>query len=107
MAVCYNKLWKLLNDKGWKCKDLEANAQISRNVMTHLGKGQYVTMESMEKIYSVLGYSIGDVIRICSSKIRISEEALLWQRASFMIMLLEKKCITILKKNIGSFLNTF
>lgn len=62
MAVCYNKLWKLLIDKGWKRKDLEANAQVSHNVMTRLGKGQYVTMESMEKICTVLGCGIGDVM---------------------------------------------
>lgn len=33
MAVCYNKLWKLLIDKGWKRKDLEANAQVIGNDM--------------------------------------------------------------------------
>ena len=59
MAVCYNKLWNLLIDKGWKCKDLEANAPVSHNVMTRLGKGQYVTMESMEKICAALAAASG------------------------------------------------
>ncbi len=62
MAVSYNKLWKRLIDKGWKRKDLEAHALVSHNVMTRLGKGQYVTMESMEKICSVLNCDIGDVM---------------------------------------------
>ena len=62
MAVCYNKLWKLLIDKGWKRKDLEANAQVSHNVMSRLGKGQYVTMDSMEKICEALKCDIGDVM---------------------------------------------
>ena len=66
MAVGYNKLWKLLIDKGWKRKDLEANAQVSHNVMTRLGKGQYVTMESMERICAALGCGIGDVMEFVS-----------------------------------------
>ena len=69
MAVCYNKLWKLLIDKGWKRKDLEANAQVSHNVMTRLGKGQYVTMESMEKICAALDCGIGDVMEFSSKEI--------------------------------------
>ncbi len=68
MNVSYNKLWKLMIDKGWKRKDLEANAQISHNVMTRLGKGQYVTMESMEKICAVLNCDIGDVMEFISEK---------------------------------------
>ena len=68
MAVCYNKLWKLLIDKGWKRKDLEANAQVSHNVMTRLGKGQYVTMESMERICAALDCGIGDVMEFVSDK---------------------------------------
>ena len=62
MAVSYNKLWKILIDKGWKRKDLEARARVSHNVMTRLGKGQYVTMESMEKICAVLDCNIGDIM---------------------------------------------
>ena len=62
MAVSYNKLWKLMIDKGWKRKDLEAYAQVSHNVMTRLGKNQYVTMESMEKICSALKCDIGDIM---------------------------------------------
>ena len=68
MAVCYNKLWKLLIDKGWKRKDLEANAQVSHNVMTRLGKGQYVTMESMERICAALSCGIEDVMEFVSDK---------------------------------------
>ena len=62
MAVSYNKLWKLMIDKGWKRKDLESYAQVSHNVMSRLGKNQYVTMESMEKICTALNCDIGDVM---------------------------------------------
>ena len=62
MAVSYKKLWKQLIDRGWKRKDLEAHAQVSHNVMSRLGKGQYVTMDSMEKICDALKCDIGDVM---------------------------------------------
>ena len=68
MAVSYNKLWKLMIDKGWKRKDLELYAQVSHNVMTRLGKNQYVTMESMEKICSALKCDIGDVMGFVSDE---------------------------------------
>ena len=62
MAVSYNKLWKLLIDKGWKRKDLEAYAGVSHNVMTRLGKSQYIKMESLEKICIALQCNIEDVM---------------------------------------------
>lgn len=68
MAVNYNKLWKQLIDKGWKRKDLEANAEVSHNVMSRLSKGQYVTMESMEKICTVLNCDIGDIMEFVPDK---------------------------------------
>jgi len=68
MAVSYNKLWKLLIDKGWKRKDLESYAQVSHNVMSRLGKNHYVTMESMEKICAALKCDIGDVMEFISEE---------------------------------------
>lgn len=43
MAVCYNKLWKLLIDKGMKKKDLQAVTGISSGVIAKLGKNEDVT----------------------------------------------------------------
>lgn len=42
MAANYNKLWKLLIDKGMKKKDLQAAAGISSGVITKLGTGSAI-----------------------------------------------------------------
>lgn len=62
MAVSYNKLWKLLVDKKWKRIELQRKAKISANVLARLSKDEYVSMESMYKICSVLECGIGDVM---------------------------------------------
>ena len=43
MATSYNKLWKLLIDKGMRKKDLQLAAGISSGVIIKMGKGEAVT----------------------------------------------------------------
>ena len=62
MAVDYLRLWKLLLDKGMKRTDLKSEAGISANVLARMGKNEYVSMESMEKICNTLGCRIEDVM---------------------------------------------
>ena len=64
MAVSYNKLWKMLIDKKMKRIELQRMAGISGNVLSRLGKDEYVSMESMEKICNLLQCDIGDVMEI-------------------------------------------
>lgn len=66
MAVEYIKLWKLLLDKKLKRTDLISIAGISANVLARLGKGEYVALESLEKICVSLGCDIGDVVEIAN-----------------------------------------
>ena len=62
MDVDYRKLWKLLIDKGIKNKtDLIKMAGISTNILAKLGKGEYISMESMSKICKVLDCDVGDI----------------------------------------------
>lgn len=50
MDVDYRKLWKMLIDKGIKNKtDLIKMAGISTNILAKLGKGEYISMDSMQK----------------------------------------------------------
>ncbi len=64
MAVSYNKLWKMLIDKKMKRIELQRMAGISGNVLSRLGKDEYVSMESMEKICNLLQCDIGDIMEI-------------------------------------------
>ena len=53
--VDYRKLWKLLIDKDIKKKtDLIAMAGISTNILAKLSKGEFISMESMQKICKAL-----------------------------------------------------
>ena len=62
MAVSYDKLWKILIDKKINRTELKEISGISFNVLARLGKEEPVSMESMEKICTALGCSIGDVM---------------------------------------------
>lgn len=64
MAVRYNNLWKLLIDKNMNKTELKEAAGISFNVMARMGKNETVSFESIEKICTVLGCDIGDVVTI-------------------------------------------
>lgn len=60
--VDYRKLWKLLIDKDIKKKtDLIAMAGISTNILAKLSKGEFISMESMQKICRALNCDVGDI----------------------------------------------
>lgn len=60
--VDYKKLWKLLIDKGIKNKtELIPMANISTNVLAKLNKGEFISMDSMQKICIALNCDVGDI----------------------------------------------
>ena len=67
MDVDYRKLWKMLIDKGIKNKtDLIKMAGISTNILAKLGKGEFISMDSLQKICKALQCDVGDVCVINS-----------------------------------------
>ena len=64
MSVNYNKLWKLLIDKGMKKGDLISVAGISSNIIAKMGRNEYVSMESLEKICISLNCDIGEIVSV-------------------------------------------
>ena len=59
--VDYRKLWKLLIDKKMKKTDLIAQSGVSANVMAKLNKGEFVSMDSIQKICKALHCDVGDI----------------------------------------------
>lgn len=59
--VDYRKLWKLLIDKKMKKTDLITLSGISANVMAKLNKGDFVSMDSLQKICKALHCDVGDI----------------------------------------------
>lgn len=68
MAVSYTKLWKLLLDKKKKRTDLKDLAGISSSTLAKLGKDEYVSLESLDKICQALDCNIDKVMDIICEK---------------------------------------
>ena len=68
MAVCYNKLWKILIDRGMRKTQLIKAAQISTNAMAKLGKNEDVRVEVLVRICGVLNCSIETILWILFQK---------------------------------------
>jgi DNA (cytosine-5)-methyltransferase 1 len=62
MAISYNKLWKLLIDKGLNKTKLTLAAGVSTSTVSKLGRNEPVSMESLIKICKVLDCNIGDIM---------------------------------------------
>lgn len=62
MHISYNKLWKLLIDKGMNKQDLGKIANISPASIAKLGKGANVTTDILLKICEALDCNLEDII---------------------------------------------
>ena len=62
MRISYNKLWKLLIDKGMKKKDLTSAASLSTVSIAKLGKNEPVTLDVLMRICVALDCNIGDIM---------------------------------------------
>ena len=50
MGVSYNRLWKMLINKNMKRIEMQYLTGISGNILARMGKNQYVSMKTIEKI---------------------------------------------------------
>ena len=64
MALSYNKLWKLLIDKGMTKTEMRLKADISTTTLAKLGKNETVSMEVLLRICKVLDCNVGDIMDV-------------------------------------------
>ena len=62
MKISYNKLWKLLIDKGMNRTQLREQTGITTNILAKLGKNGSVQLEVLAKICEVLDCKIDDIV---------------------------------------------
>jgi len=62
MAVSYNKLWKMLIDRGMNKTQLSQNAKISTNAMAKLGRNEDVRINVLEKLCTSLDCKLDDIV---------------------------------------------
>ena len=64
MAVSYNRLWKMLIDKGMTKTEMRKAAGISTNVLAKMGKNETVSMDTLAKIVTGLQCRLDDIVEI-------------------------------------------
>lgn len=74
MHISYNKLWKLLIDKGMNKQDLGKIANISPASIAKLGKGANVTTDVLLKICEALECNLEDIIETVKESNNNEEE---------------------------------
>ena len=62
MSFSYNRLCKLLIDKGMAEKDLKDITGLTSTTIAKLGKGQTVNMEVLGRICKALQVNVGDIV---------------------------------------------
>ncbi len=62
MQVSYNKLWKILIDKGMKKMDLLEAVGMSPNTLAKLGRNEDVSLEVLKRICEYFKCDIGDIM---------------------------------------------
>lgn len=62
MSISYNKLWKLLIDKGMTKMELKDAAGVSAASIAKLGKGGNITTDVLLKICETLNCHIEDIL---------------------------------------------
>ncbi|MFK4786863.1 helix-turn-helix domain-containing protein [Lactococcus petauri] len=83
-AISYNKLWKLLIDKGWKKSELGKYANISPASIAKLGKGKNITTDVLLRICDALDCDIEDIMKTV--------------KKDDVIVLTDRKCLIYLNK---------
>lgn len=64
MKISYNRLFKLLIDKGMKKTELAKVAGLTPSTLAKLSKNQTVSMDSLIKICTTLNCSFDDIVEI-------------------------------------------
>ena len=62
--ISYNKLWKLLIDKGMNRKDLKRVSGISTTSIAKMGKGENITTDVILKICNALDCGTDDIMEV-------------------------------------------
>lgn len=64
MDVCYNKLFKLLIDKGLKKTVFAKDVGISQNTLAKLSKNEYVSLRVIVQICKGLNCTVDEIMEI-------------------------------------------
>lgn len=69
MAVSYQKLFHLMNEREFSGSTLKQKAGFSGNILTRLKRNEYVSMASIELICKVLDCCVDDILEFVPNEI--------------------------------------
>lgn len=68
MALSYKKLFKMMIDRDMKKKDLKEITGLSYTTISKLEKGENVTADVLDKVFTKLGCQLNDIAEITPDK---------------------------------------
>ncbi len=68
MTVNYNKLWKMLLDRGMSRTEMRIKAGISTKTLAKLGKNENVNTEILVKICKAMNCNVSDIMDIVATE---------------------------------------
>lgn len=66
VAVTYKRLFHLMIDRNISNAELISKAGVSANIFTRMKRNQYISLDSIEKICSVLDCQVDDILEFTS-----------------------------------------
>lgn len=69
MKVSYNKLWKLLIDKGMNKNELRTKVKMGPNTLAKMGRNENVSMDVLTRICKELHCDIGDIVEVIPEEV--------------------------------------
>lgn len=64
MAVSYNRLWKLLIDKGITKTQMRKAAGISTSILAKMGRNENVSMDTLARIAAAMECGLDDIVEV-------------------------------------------
>ena len=68
MAVNYDKLFLLLEEKNMTNVDLQKQAGFSANIITRIKRNEYIRVQSIEKICKTLNCKVDDILEFVANE---------------------------------------
>lgn len=62
MAVRYDKLLQMFEDRNLTTNEILKSAGISANILTRIRRNEYISMESLEKICCAFGCGVDEIL---------------------------------------------
>lgn len=76
LGISYNKLWKLLIDKGMNKTQLKDTTGLSSSTISKMGRNEQISMDSMLKICKTLNCDIGDIVEVKNDAVFQDEQTM-------------------------------